>query len=1032
MTLTRVNVSGSSNFDNDTSNTEIKRIDLSALLDDGLLLNTIFRYSSTEDLVRLRQASSYFHSQIQTFWYRFYVRQQMYYLTQYALEIVAKRDHPFRRQQIKQALCDGFLSLDESSFEVGLTVAWLIDGLLSDTSRYLLPNISNPFLSAMLSLLYQQSCGNDTLCQKSYRRALEHIDAMTPLMEPLLKALVSSVAYQPGDVINAFQCQFKQLKPHERTLFWSLDVIIAHCGKERLPVVIKKLLPFFKEKDWQIRRSAVHAWVELPIYHPTYPKKRWAKHLYDRLIDKTPCVSPAAVDVSDEIARYCGKRKFSSVLTAICSLFDDKYVDIEAIDVSVKLVKYCEKNQFTYLMGKLLPQLKAKEDDRCRAAIRAWIEIAKDYPKFEWRDGLKPLFLLFAAKEWCVRQVIVQESIKLAKVCNNYQFANLQIALHACFQDSKFNVRKAVIRPWIKLANGYPDRQYKDWRKPLYLLLAEKDLDMLSPLIKFFPEIVNYCDEKQFDRQIVTSLLRRSFHSAQNLRVSSAIARHCKKERFANLLQSLILSADAKLSGIVFNDILVLGSMVKSCSKSQFEQVVTAVFSWLSDNDVEDFDDDFEPDTGYYRHDTGNDACSKSCRREASIRVAVEIAKYCNKEQFDSVYKKVLARLRDHAVGVRERTLEKLPKIAKHCDQKQAVALITALIHCPANGYNRIEGAREDALNKITGYGNEYASSDKFIFSNKYMSSNWSLLFWSYLSNKNGGDDYDPSTRKTAIQICAGRTKHCDIKQFSALITRLLPGCDRLVRIISRIIQGTSANQRKEIMPLLVEGEAINLSTTLIIQDVILLDRLSDIEIDKTLYSRLIKANVFREPKRFKQEKQEDFKAAIDDLKKDNGNAETQKEAGELYDQLLSRSAALASIENRQAFLMSFFLLKLEAFVVFSALRSSPSERKAVEKQAQLCATFFCRYHSLSMIIKMSKALPHQSFACPKAIKTVINGYLPRRVYALRKRIRLNPRYSTEVSVARETLFSQSNKKRKARTTEPDNQLKVTTKRSRR
>jgi hypothetical protein len=93
MTLTRVDVLGSSNVDNDTSNKEIKRIDFSALLDDGLLLKTIFRYSSAEDLTRLRRASSYLHSQIQTFWYRFDVRQQIYYLTQYALEIIAKRDH---------------------------------------------------------------------------------------------------------------------------------------------------------------------------------------------------------------------------------------------------------------------------------------------------------------------------------------------------------------------------------------------------------------------------------------------------------------------------------------------------------------------------------------------------------------------------------------------------------------------------------------------------------------------------------------------------------------------------------------------------------------------------------------------------------------------------------------------------------------------------------------------------------------------------------------------------------------------------
>jgi hypothetical protein len=106
MTLTRVNVSGSSDDDNenDTSNTEIKRIDLSALLDDGLLLNTIFRYSSEKDLACFRRASSYFHPHIQTFWYRFDAQQQMYYLTQYASEMLAKKHRPFQLQQIKQAV----------------------------------------------------------------------------------------------------------------------------------------------------------------------------------------------------------------------------------------------------------------------------------------------------------------------------------------------------------------------------------------------------------------------------------------------------------------------------------------------------------------------------------------------------------------------------------------------------------------------------------------------------------------------------------------------------------------------------------------------------------------------------------------------------------------------------------------------------------------------------------------------------------------------------------------------------------------
>jgi hypothetical protein len=66
-------------------------IDLPPLLDVALLMKVIFGYSSVKSLKRFRRASSRFHPQIQTFWYRFDTRQQMYYLGKYALDMLAKK-----------------------------------------------------------------------------------------------------------------------------------------------------------------------------------------------------------------------------------------------------------------------------------------------------------------------------------------------------------------------------------------------------------------------------------------------------------------------------------------------------------------------------------------------------------------------------------------------------------------------------------------------------------------------------------------------------------------------------------------------------------------------------------------------------------------------------------------------------------------------------------------------------------------------------------------------------------------------------
>jgi hypothetical protein len=1062
-------------------------IDLSPLLDIGLLLKTIFRYSSAEDLVCFRRASSCFHPHIQTFWYRFDPWQQMYYLTKYALEILAKKHRPFQLQKIKQALHDGVSAHGVWLFSVTQMVSWLIGCLLPEAQDCPLPQIENPFLSAMLNLFRHQYYGNETFCQKSYHQALEHIDAMSEPMELLLKVLVLSVFYKPGDLINAFKNQRKQKK---KNLFWNFDEVVTNCGEKKLPAVVRVLQRSFKHQFWRVRRAVSHAWIQIPLYYPSYSKNAWAKPLYLRLIDRTPYMSPSVIYASVDIAKYCNKRQFSNLLAAVVCLFDDEHFDVgkAAIDTSVNLVqycnkrqfvdltnglflrlkdtnsdigcaaidalieiaktnpkqgwgwinplyllfkaknkdvlltiiraavqiaKYCNKHRFTELTSGLLPRLKDVRDDIRHAALHAWIEIAETNSKQGWGGWINPLYLLFTAENNDIRSSAVEFSVDMAKLCNQSQQTDLLLALRVCLRDECSYIRLKAVQSWVEIAKNDPNRQCDEWIKPLHLLLLDEDDSIFRSLVEGFPEIAKYCDEKQFDNLIIKRLLNVHLLIGQEefVRLSEKITRHCKKKHFSTLMRSLFLSAKNKYDGMCCQAILILGGMAKHCEKTQFASLISKLFAWMSANSCKDYDDDLDDDKNYF----------KAERREAIVCVFGEIAKYCDKKQFSSMLKIACSHLGAPVSSVRERTFSALVKLKKYCDKKQVVELTTALVRGLSGGHGRIRSARTDALDAIVGYNDESSSFGL------------SLIFRYYLGHHYENNCYDLSARKAAIQICIGRTKDCDKKQFLALMMILLSelkktGSDRTARIINTIAKRASADQRKEMMHALVKGEAIDLNLIPIIQAVVFLDSLSGRAIEKKWYQRLIQLKIIQERPNFKQEKQADFKAALDDLKKSNGNAETKKEAEALYGVFLSRSSALTTIENRPKFLMSFFLLKLEAFALFAKLTSSPSEKKAIESKAETCAAFFCRYQTRSMIIQVAKSLPHQPFACQKAIKTLINGYLPRRVYGFRERIRPNPRYSTKVSVARSAIFSQSNKKRRARAAGMANQSNVVNK----
>jgi hypothetical protein len=1079
-------------------------IDLSPLLDVALLMKAIFGYSSIKSLKRFRRASSCFHPHIQTFWYRFNTRQQMYYLAKYALDMLAKKPGPFRLQQIKQVLCEGGLDIALRLWAASRTVTWRFGSLLLGRQDYSLPQMENPFLSAILNLFHHQYHGNETLCQKSYHQALEHVGSMSEKMEPLLKMLVLSPVYQPVDLINAFWCQ---LKASGDSSFWNFSVIIEHCGKEKLPGAIRELRLCFKAADCWVRGAAIAAWVKMPTYYPRYSKKRWVKFLFDQPIDKTPGIDPSAVYGLVEMAGYCNTLQFSNLLAAIIFLFGDAYWDTNkaAIDSAINLLPHCNQEQFTTLTSALLPRLQDSRVARRRAAINSWIEMAKTNHHQEWGGWIKPLSVLFEAKNNAIHRDVLEVSVDMGKLCNNQQFSTLLAAiiflfdseegdiskvaidsaisllphcnqeqftaltsalfprlqddcaarrrvainawiemaktnhqqgwsgwikplfvlfeaeshsirrdvvkasvdvvklfnkvqqakwltaLRVCFQDKIYGVRCAAVRSWVEIANGDPNCQYDDRIRPLCLLLLEKDKSVLRDLIEEHPEITQYYDEKQFEDLIIKVFLNARFFSKNNEKLvdlSEKITRHCEKKRFSKLMQSLFVFAEDKDYNIRSNAILILGGMAKHCEKDQLTSLISKLFFWLSDACH------FESDGAYFL---------KNARRKAIIYVLVWIAKCCDKKQFASVLKTVLSCLRDPEVEVKELTIKLLGQLKKHCDKEQVVELITALICCPLDDANTTDVDCAAALDKITG-GRDNRNAR-----------GWSHLFWPYLSKKRAKDHRGLSAHKAATQICTGRTKYCDSQQFLALMEVLLFELKKrrsssAVRSINEIAKRASADQRKEMMHALVKGEAIYLKVVPIIKNIIFLDRLSGITVDKAFHQPLIQLNIIQKKRDFKQEKQNDFNMALDALKNNND-----QEAKILYDDLFSRSAALATIENRPVFLISFFLLKLEMFVRFSRLISSSSERKSIQEKAKTCAVFFCRYHSISMIIQAAKALPHQSFACPQAIKTAINGYLPRRVYALRKRIRPNQAYSAKASIAREALFSHASKKRTAR-----------------
>jgi hypothetical protein len=1086
MTLTEVDVSGSSNFDNgnDISNTEIKCIDFSALLDDGLLLNTIFRYSSVEGLTHLRRTSSRFHPQIQTFWYRFDVRQQMYYLAKYALDMLAKKPGPFRLQQIKQALCEGGVAIAVRPWTGSRTVTWWFSALLLGVQDYPLPQLENPFLSAILNLFHHQYHGNETLCQNSYHQALEQIGSMNEQMEPLLKMLVSSAVYRPGDLMNAFR---RQLKPQGEGLFWTLSVIVENCGEKKLPGVVRELRQCFKSADCWVRGAAIAAWMKIPIHYPSYSKKRWVKSLCDSPIDKTPGLDSSAIYKLAGMAGYCNHQQFSNLLVMVLYLFDDKYwyTSKAALEISPNLVPYCKQEQLTELMSKLLfwvqgdligrrcaalyawikieknrakqgpsgwfqplcslfevknkyarrdvvnvsvdmaelcdnrqftkltstlaPRL--NEDDDCvrRPALHAWIKIAKNKAKPGWNGWFQPLYLLFKAKSKFVRRAIVEASVDVVKLCDKDQYAKWLLALRVCFRDEVLVVRRVAVQSWVKIGKADPDRQYDDWIKPFCLLLLEKDDSINNTLINGFPEIVRHLSEEKLKRIMIYTFLKNSASLSDaktTVPIAEILTKHCKKNQLETLVQFFFTYNKKTNYYTSRNAVLILGGMAKHCEKKQFSNLISALLVWLAD------DRHFESEGDHF---------FKKTRRAAIVYVLVWIANCCDKKQFASVLKTVLSFLEDPDVEVKELTISLLGKLKKHCDKEQVVELMTALVFCPLDDYT-IEMACIAVVDKIVGRSND-----------KYNGMGWSDMFWYYLIKKRAKGYDILNARKAALQICSGRAKCCDRKSFLALMEILFFNLKKngpypAVRIINEVVKRISADQRKEIMHLIFKGETIDLTATPIIKNIIFLDRLSSVTVDKTFYQPLIQLNIIQEQRDFKQEKQDDFKVALDELKKNNGSIEAEQAAEILYDNLLSRSEALATAEKRPVFLMSFFLLKLEMFDRFSKLSSSPNERKAIKEKAKMCATFFCRYHSISMIIQVAKALPYQPFACPKAIKTVINGYLPRRVYALRKRIRPNSRYSAKPSVAREALFSQSSKKRKAQTIGFYDQSNVVTK----
>jgi hypothetical protein len=1086
--MTNASASGDFDTQNDVSNAKIQPINLSALRDDGLLLNTIFRYLSAKDLANLRRSSSYFHPQIQTFWYRFDTRQQIYYLTKYALEILAKKDRPFQLQQIKQALRDGALAIGGGSFEVSRTIAWLTGGLLSDTEAYPLPEIENPFLSAVLTLLYHQSRGNETLCQKSYHQALKQIGSMSKPMEPLLESLALSRFYKAGDLLNVFRCQSGK---RGGKVFWWLRQVIASGEQKRVSSVINKIfLPCSKETNWQIRWSAVHLSIWIAKDSDGYQLKRVMKTLSLRLRDKNPSVYRATLIAWFKIAKNCDERQLKmqiacfkevvgvrqsairlvkktekqhdkegllSLTIALPLFFKDKDDRLHEPDLRVvdkianfrvklqlanvaaalifslnnekgcasdlaacsvdEIVKGCDDRQFINSIIVLFSRFQDRYTGVCQASVWIMGKIIKNCDKPGLANWATILPVRFKDDDQHVRQLSIRVASEVVKRCDKNQRAPLIAALFPCFQDNDY-VRRAAIRAAGETAKYYDKKQLAGLITVILLCSQDERDYVSSAAFQEVGEIVNHFDKESF-KNLITTLFC-SFENYSGSRYSSrfkacdgvvGIAKCCDKQRFANII-SLLLPCfkDEGWEGFVRQSaVLVALDILAFCDKSQIVQLITALI--LSCQDEE------------------------RLVSLPALRGINKIVKYCDKCQFANLVTALLPCFEHHNEDIRREAVWSVPKIASYRDKQQFANLIIALLPCFKNEDWRVRAASVQTTGDVA----QYCDKDQF-----------AKLITAFLP---GFEDSDIDVHTAIISSVVKMVKYCDREQFLALVVRLIADlsygddCNYkddihlhtvdytrkdAAHALNEMVKQASSLQRKELMCLLIKDETIALKAIPIIKSIILLDRLSGITVNKALHQQLVRLKIIKSSRSVKQEKQDDFQAALDELKKNNAGIEIKKEVKDLCADLLSRSAALATIEKRPIFLMSFFLLKLEMFVRFSRLISSPSERKAIKEKAKTCATFFCRYHSRSRVIQVAKALPHQPFTCPKAIKTVINGYLPRRVYALRKRILPNPRYSREVSVARETLFSQSNKKRKARTTEPDNQLKVTAKRSRR
>jgi hypothetical protein len=1075
MTLTAANVSGSNDCDNanDISNMVIKPIDLSPLLDDVLLLNTVFRYSLVEDLACFRGASSCFHPQIQTFWYRFDTRQQIYYLTKYALEILAKKDRPFQLQQIKQALRDGALAISGGSFEVSRTVAWLIGDLSSDMEDYPLPHVQNPFLSAILDLFHHQFHGNDTLCQKSYHQVLKQIGSMSDSMEPLLESLVLSRFYQVGDLLNAFRRQFGEMG---KKIFWWLRQVIASGEKKRASSVINKIfLPCSKETGWQIRWSAVHLSIWIAKYSDGYQLKRVMKILSLRLRDKDPSVYRSTLLAWFKIAKNCNKGQLKtqiacfkevvgvrqsairlvekaekqhdkeallSLTIALPLFFKDKddrlhEPDLRVVDKTAnfhaklqlanviaalifflneekgrafdlaacsvdEIVKGCDDRQFINSIIVLFSRFQANYTGVCQASIWIVSKIIKHCDKQALANWITTLPVRFKDNDEHVQQLSIRVASEAVKCGDKDQRAILTAALFPYFTDSYYNVREAAIRAAGETAEYCNKNQLARLITAILPRFKDGYDHVMNAVSQETGKIAKYCDKERFKNLIKTLFF--SFEDVSGFNGSSVRRRACKavveignccdREQFSNLI-TILLSCfeDEDWAGLVRQMAVVVAlDILELCDKSQIVQLITALI--LSFQDEE-------------------------CRVSVvAVRDINKIVKYCDKHQFANLVTALLPCFEKHEMDLSRDAVRAVPKIASYCDKKQFTRLIIALLPCFKNEDWRVRASSVQAA----GDSAKYCDKGQF-----------AKLITAFLPSFK---DSDIDVHIEIISAVVKMVKYCDREQFLALVVRLISDLSHeedyhredAVRALNEMVKQASSLQRKELMCLLIKDETIALKAIPIMKSIVFIDRLSGITMTKTLHQQLVRLKIIKPSRSVKQEKQEDFQVALDELKKNNAGIEIKKAVKDLCADLLFRSAVLATIEKRPVFLMSFFLLKLEMFVRFSRLISSPSERKAIKQKAQTCATFFCRYHSISMIIQLAKALPHQSFACPKAIKTVINGYLPRRVYALRKRIQPNPRYSTEVSVAREALFSQSNKKRTAQAAGMPNQSNVVTK----